>query len=136
MNLGTRLNQSARRFAVRASELPERVDIEQQSGTAGTGSATPGWTAVETDWPCFSKPVKESQGARPTPEMANAPSYSYELTGPAVKVSGSDVTAINVSKEMRVKMKARGAQPEQIFTIVDFALVSGVELKILAKLND
>lgn len=136
MNLDVRMNQAARRFAVHATQLPERCDIEEQSGTAGASSATPGWNAVVKNWPCFAKPMKESSGARNTPEMANSPSYSYELVGPAVSVKGSQTTAITVSKEMRVTMKKRGANPERIFSIVDFAIVSGVQLKILATLND
>lgn len=136
MNLDVRMNQAARRFAAKARQLPERADIEEQSGTAGTTSATPGWTAVTKDWPCFSRPAKESRGARSTPEFENAPSYSFELIGAAVTVNGSTVTPIKVSKEMRVRMKKRGAQAEQVFTIVDFAFVSGVELRILAVLND
>ena len=130
------MNEAARRFAAHAMQLPERCDIEQQKGTAGTGSATPGWNAVIKDWPCFARPTKESPGARPTPAMVNAPSYSYELIGPAVSIDGVETTAIAVSKEMRILMKARGAEPIKIFTIVDFAIVSGVQLKILATLND
>lgn len=136
MNLDARMNSSARRFAARARRLPERADIEEQRGTEGESSATPSWVPVEKDWPCFARPVKEAPGARETPATGNAPSYSYELIGPAAKVRGATVAPITVSKEMRVVMKKNGAQPQKIFSIVDFAIASGVELRILATLND
>lgn len=135
--LAIRATLAARRFAVAANrQLPELVDIEQQSGTGGTSSATPSWTAVVEDWPCFARPTKEAPGARPNPMGTGAPSYAYEMIGPAVTVDGSKVTAIAVTKEMRLRKKARGAEPERMFSITDIAIVSGVQLKILATLND
>lgn len=127
----------ARRYANRIKkEASHLADIEAQSGTAGTASATADWSPVVENWPCVIKPVKEVPGARPnTLQEYAASTYNYQILGAGVSVNKSKLTPLVVTNEMRVKVKATRTEPEVIYTIVDVANLSGVELVIQATLN-
>jgi hypothetical protein len=138
MKIANQLDQSARRFAAKAQRdgLGELADIEVQAPASGASGDTPGWTVFLSNWPCSLRPTKEGQGMRQNITGGNAPSLVYDIMGPAVTVKGAQVTAITVTKEMRLKVKPRGAQLQRTFTIIDIAVVGGIELKILASLPD
>lgn len=134
MNLDAILNSAV------AAAMPwmiDRVDIEQQGSTAGTGSDTPGWTVLVSEWNCFQQKETEGPGTREAADGGAARAFTYRFIGPAVHDDGTPLIGV-VKQGMRLRVAARDdvGKPEQVFIVDDAGSDAGVILTINARLPE